>query len=80
MLSLVVKRVLRFLKHELVEKQGRTVFWATHNLAEAQEFGDELAVIKEGRIRVKGSMSELRKGGERNLQDIYRAATRDERH
>jgi ABC-2 type transport system ATP-binding protein len=74
------QRVLRFLKHELVERQNRTVFWATHNLAEAQEFGDEVAVIKEGRIRIKGSLQEMLRGGKTSLRDIYRQATQGNDH
>jgi len=74
------RRVLKFLKHELVEKQNRTVFWATHNLAEAQEFGDEVAVIKEGRIRVRGNIVDLRRGGEKSLQDVYHEATQGSEH
>jgi ABC-2 type transport system ATP-binding protein len=72
------RRVLRFLKHELVESQKRTVFWATHNLAEAQEFGDEVAVIKEGRIRIKGTIRDMLQGGRMSLQDIYREAVQDD--
>ena len=74
------QRVLRFLKHDLVERQNRTVFWATHNLAEAQEFGDEVAVIKEGRIRIKGNLQEMLRGGETSLRDIYRQATQGNDH
>lgn len=74
------RRVLRFLKHELVERQRRTVFWATHNLVEAQEFGDEVAVIKGGRIRIKGNIADLRQGGEKSLQDIYKEATQGVGH
>ncbi|MGB2907387.1 MAG: ABC transporter ATP-binding protein [Candidatus Aminicenantaceae bacterium] len=74
------QRVQSFLKHELVERQKRTVFWATHNLSEAQEFGDEVAVIKEGRIRIKGSIQDLMQGEEKSLRDIYRQATQDDDH
>jgi len=74
------QRVQSFLKHELVERQQRTVFWATHNLSEAQEFGDEVAVIKEGRIRIKGRIQDLMRGGEQSLRDIYRQAMQDNDH
>ena len=67
-------KVRRFLKEELVKKQGRTVFWATHNLAEAQEFGDRLAIIGKGRILIHGTVLDLTKSGELSLQGAYAQA------
>ncbi len=67
-------RVRRFLKEELVSKQGRTVFWATHNLDEAQQYGDRIAIIAKGKIRVIGTVDRLTDGGEISLQEVYAAA------
>ena len=54
-----------------MKKQHRTVFWATHNLAEAQEYADRLAIIQKGKLKIVGSVRELTHGGEVPLQDIY---------
>ena len=67
-------KVRRFLKEELVKKQGKTVFWATHNLAEAQEFGDRLAIIGKGKILIHGTVLDLSESGEISLQDVYNRA------
>jgi len=64
-------RIRKFLKEELVTQQGRTVFWATHNLAEAQEYGDRIAIIAKGKIRVSGSVRHLTQAGEISLQAVY---------
>ncbi len=63
--------VRTFLKSGLVGTQGKTVFWATHNLAEAEEVADEIAVIAGGRIKVRGATAELTDGGRRSLQSVY---------
>jgi ABC-2 type transport system ATP-binding protein len=67
-------RVRRFLKDELVKGRGKTVFWATHNLAEAAEVAHEIAVIDHGCIRVQGTLSALTDGGARSLQAVYESA------
>lgn len=64
-------KIRQFLKNDLVKKQGKTVFWATHNLAEAQEFGDRLAIIGKGIIRIHGAVADLTKGDEISIQEVY---------
>lgn len=65
------QKVRRFLREELVDRQGKTVFWATHNLAEAQEFAHEIAIIDSGRIRIRGTVPGLTKNGKLKLQEVY---------
>ena len=48
-----------FTKKELKEKQGKTVLWCTHNLKEAQEVCDRLAVIHRGKVIASGSLREM---------------------
>jgi ABC-2 type transport system ATP-binding protein len=67
-------KVRSFLRGELVRRQGRTVFWVSHNLSEAAEVADGIAVIEKGRIRVQGTIEELTDGGRIPLADIYGAA------
>ena len=68
------ERIRRFLREELVDRQKRTVFWATHNLIEAKDYAHELAIIDKGRITFHGSVADLVKD-DRNLQALFERAT-----
>ena len=50
-----------FIKNKLVKNEGKTVFFATHNLNEAEELSDRIAIIHKGKIRVCGDLDEIRK-------------------
>ena len=65
------ERVRAFLKHELARNQGRTVFWATHDLAEAQGNADKLAIIVKGQIRACGTVPQLTRDGELSILEVY---------
>ncbi len=67
-------KVGTFLRRELVDTRRKTVFWATHDLAEAAEFGHEVAVIDHGRIRVCGAVGVLTGDGRVPLREIYEKA------
>lgn len=67
-------RVGTFLRSELVERKGKTVFWATHDLAEAAEFAHEIAIIGRGRIRLQGPVESLSGGGRTSLRRVYEKA------
>ncbi len=71
-------RVREFLRRELVDGRGRTVFWATHNLAEVMEVAHEVAVIAGGRVRALGTIEGLTEGGRRSLRSVYDAAVEGE--
>jgi len=49
-----------FLKNTLAREKGKTLFWATHNLTEAQEVCDSIAVLNKGRVVATGTPSEIR--------------------
>jgi ABC-2 type transport system ATP-binding protein len=68
---LAASRVRTFLRKEIVERRGKTVFWATHDLAEAGEFADEIAIIDRGRIRLAGRLETLTLDGWLSLREIY---------
>jgi ABC-2 type transport system ATP-binding protein len=70
-------KVRTFLRSELVDGRGKTVFWATHDLLEAADFGHEVAVIDQGRIRVRGAVDVLTRGGHVPLRDVYEKALAD---
>jgi ABC-2 type transport system ATP-binding protein len=68
------RKIRAFIRGELVGRQGRTVFWATHNLAEAAEVADDIAIIDKGRIRASGRAADLTGGGRISLQEVYDGA------
>ncbi len=71
-------RIREFLRRDLVDGRGRTVFWATHNLAEAKEVAHELGVIAGGRVRALGTVDALTDGGGRDLRSVYESAVGEE--
>jgi len=63
--------VREFLRRELVDARGKTVFWATHDLAEAGEFSHDVAIIDRGRVRACGPVERLTEGGRLDLRTVY---------
>jgi ABC-2 type transport system ATP-binding protein len=53
------RQVQRFIRHELVERQGKTVLYATHSVHEAASLADRVAVLRSGRLAAMGTLSEL---------------------
>jgi ABC-2 type transport system ATP-binding protein len=49
-----------FIRQDLVEKRGKTVFLATHNLHEAQMICDRIALIEGGKIIAVGTPAQVR--------------------
>ena len=47
---------------------GRTVLLCTHNLAEAEALCDEVIILQEGRLVVRGRLTELRRGARSRLR------------
>lgn len=54
------RNIRKLIQEKLVKEQGKTVFLATHNLEEAQQICDRLAIIDRGRILSLGTPSEIR--------------------
>jgi ABC-2 type transport system ATP-binding protein len=67
-------RIRSFLRDELAGRQGKTVLWATHDLAEAADRADDIAVISRGRIRLHGPAATLASGGRASLREAYERA------
>jgi ABC-2 type transport system ATP-binding protein len=53
------KEFRQFLSRDLVQ-EGRTIFMATHNLYEAEEICNRIALIEKGRVLVVGTPSQIR--------------------
>ncbi len=49
----------RFLREEIVERQGCTILLATHNAEEALELCDRVAVLHKGQLLAQGMVDEL---------------------
>lgn len=48
-----------FLKRELVERRGKTLFVVTHHVKEAEEIADDVAIMVQGKIMVQGSSQDI---------------------
>ncbi len=57
---LAASALRKFAKDELAGRQGKTVLWCTHNLKEAEEVCDRLAIIHEGNVIASGTLHEVR--------------------
>lgn len=53
------RQVQTFIRHELVERQGKTVLYATHSLHEAVNLADRVAVLHAGRLAALGTLADL---------------------
>lgn len=71
---LAADKVRTFLRRELVDRRGKTVFWATHDLTEAASVAHEIAVIDRGRIRLQGPPQALTDSARVPLRDVYEKA------
>ena len=61
---------------ELNKKEGITVFFTTHYMAEAERVADRIGIIDHGKIVIIGTLAELKnKTGKNNLEDAFLALT-----
>ncbi len=66
-------------KEELCNKQGKAVLWTTHNMNEAEQICDRVAIMHKGKIVAIGSPSEVKsliKSRENVVADIENATPR----
>jgi ABC-2 type transport system ATP-binding protein len=65
---------------QLRSEQGTTIFMTTHQMGEADELCDVVAIMHEGRIRAVGTPAELKEGvGEgATLDDVFAFHTGDQ--
>ncbi|MDD4025086.1 MAG: ABC transporter ATP-binding protein [Kiritimatiellae bacterium] len=63
-----------------LRRQGKTVFFSSHELSEAELICDRVAIVKRGGLVSCGSVRELAGDGERNLERIFLKALGAEAH
>ena len=56
---------------DFVADSGRTVFFSTHVLDVAERLCDEIGIIKRGRLIARGTLDELRHGGDSSLEEVF---------
>ncbi len=62
-------------------REGKTtVFLTTHNMQEAEELCDRIAVILEGRVLAAGTPRELRGSNERTLEQVFIEVVKGDRN
>jgi ABC-2 type transport system ATP-binding protein len=69
-----------FIRERLAQHLGKTVIIATHNLAEAEALGDEIAIMKQGQIRACGTLDALRGIAglaTGSLEDVFHQLTKE---
>ena len=54
-----------------LREQGKTVFFSSHELTEAELICDRVAILKQGELVVCGAMHAIAGDGERNLERIF---------
>jgi ABC-2 type transport system ATP-binding protein len=74
------KKLHTFIKNILVKKEGKTLFITTHNLSEAEELADRLALIDKGQIKECATPLELKtKFNSRPLSELFIQLLQDNR-
>ncbi len=61
-----VREIIQRLKNE-----GKTVFFSSHELGEVETVCDRVAIINEGELKVEGSVADLVKKHQANLEQIF---------
>lgn len=67
-----------FIKNKLVKEMGKTVIFSTHNLHEAEEICDRLAVMNRGIVVAEGNVQEIcEKANTDSLENAFVRLTSD---
>ena len=69
------RRLRRWIREELVERDRRAVLFATHRLEEARALGDRAVLLVEGRVIADGPWAEVAPEAERAFADRGSEAT-----
>ncbi|MDN3510649.1 MAG: ABC transporter ATP-binding protein [Candidatus Jettenia sp.] len=58
---ITAQKLIRFIREKLIEEEGKTVIFATHNLHEAEVLCDQIAIINGGKVKIAGTVKEIKK-------------------
>lgn len=58
---ITAQNLRRLIKENLVEGEKKTVVFATHNLKEAEELCDRIAIIHRGEVKIAGKVREIKR-------------------
>ncbi len=58
---ITAQNLRRLIKEKLVEGEKKTVVFATHNLKEAEELCDRIAIIHRGEVKIAGEVREIKR-------------------
>ncbi|WKZ18887.1 MAG: ABC transporter ATP-binding protein [Candidatus Jettenia sp. CY-1] len=58
---ITAQKLIRFIREKLIEEEGKTVIFATHNLHEAEILCDQIAIINGGKVKIAGTVKEIKK-------------------
>ncbi len=67
---IVIKQLLQVLKRE-----GKTIFYCSHNMDTVEKVSDRIVLLKEGRIVADGTIETLRQGGSATLEELFAQMT-----
>jgi len=56
----IARKIRTLIKEKLVGQENKTVIFATHNLHEAEELCDSIAVIDRGKIKTQGHLDQIK--------------------
>ncbi len=59
---IIAQKIRKLIKEKLVGHEKKTVIYATHNLHEAEELCDSIAVIHKGKIKTEGNLDQIKLG------------------
>jgi len=71
---LIASSFRKFIKEVLVVKHGKTVFFTTHQLNEAEDMADRLAIMDKGKVKACGTLKDLRENarlGQSTVEELF---------
>ncbi|HIQ37863.1 MAG TPA: ABC transporter ATP-binding protein [Desulfocapsa sulfexigens] len=68
---IATRKLLDFTKKTLVQKNHKTIIWCTHNLHEANEICDRVAILHRGKVLHTGKLQDITTPSEPNLEHAF---------
>jgi ABC-2 type transport system ATP-binding protein len=74
----IAQKIRKLIKEKLVGQEKKTVIFATHNLHEAEQLCDSIAIIHKGKIKNEGNLEQIKSS--HNASRIYFIGLKDFEH